>query len=68
MRNDASPVVVSEDVYYYPMDTAPLGKKVIALNEGGVAVFAVLTRDTLGHYKGWHPMIKERKDAKPNAS
>ena len=43
------------------MHNAPLGKKLIAINPGGVAVFAVLNKDNLKHYIEWCELPKKAK-------
>ena len=40
------------------MRAAPLGRKLMALNSGGVAVFASLTPSTLKHFVAWCPLPK----------
>lgn len=54
MKNDASPVVTT-DAYRFrsDMENAPLGKKLQAINEGGVAVYAVLNRENIKHFIEW---------------
>lgn len=58
MSNDAS-TVVSKDIEWYPLETAPLGAKVWALTTGRIGLSTVLTKDTLKHYLGWYPIPKE---------
>lgn len=38
------------------MKSAPTGRKLMALNSGGVAVFASLTPSTLKHFVAWCPL------------
>ena len=53
--------VATGPVYYYPMETGPIGQKVILCTEGRVAVFGVITEATRLFYVGWHPLMKIRK-------
>lgn len=65
MKNDASPVVTSDEVRFRSdMENAPLGKKIQAINEGGVAVYTVLNRETAKHYIEWLEVPK--RALKPN--
>lgn len=52
--NDANPVVTTDQLRFRAdMHNAPLGKKLLAINPGGVAVFAILTRANLHHFIEW---------------
>lgn len=63
MQSDAKDYVTGE-VWAMPIETAPLGKKLIAINEGGVAVFAVLTSGNRDMFTHWYPLPRVPKDAK----
>lgn len=47
--------------YCYDMELAPTGRKLIALNHGGVACFATLNSTNKKDFKAWSPLPKERK-------
>lgn len=55
---------VTAPIVYFNMDmsTAPKGGKLIALNPGRVATFAVLNESNKQHFIGWSPMPKIPKD------
>jgi hypothetical protein len=57
---DAKPYVVDPSYYWRPLATAPLGKKLQLLTEGGVAVHGVLTARDIREqwYRGWTPLPK----------
>lgn len=60
------PVSALAPMWNLDMAAAPLGRKVLALNPGGVAVFAALTPSTLKHFRAWCPLPKltvEQKDS-----
>lgn len=40
------------------MQSAPLGRKLLALNHGGVAAFASLTENNLKYFKAWCALPK----------
>lgn len=66
MTNDASPVASTDEFRMRTdMENAPLGKKLQLINEGGVAVYGTLTRDTLHHFIEWQyvPKRARRNDA-----
>ena len=48
------------------MENAPLGEKLLLINEGGVLVPGVLTRDTLSHFIEWQRVPKRalKKESK----
>lgn len=57
--NDANPVASTDQLRFrLDMNNAPLGKKVLAINPSGVAVFAVLTKETLKDYQEWCELPK----------
>ena len=58
ISNDAS-TIVSKDIEWYPLETAPLGAKVWALTTGHISLSTILTKDTLKYYLGWYPIPKE---------
>lgn len=58
-RNNS--VAVADDLTYLPMDTCPIGVKVLLLNRGGVAVLGVVRKGELDEWRGWFPLPKERK-------
>lgn len=60
--SDAKGYVVGE-VWAMPIDTAPLGKKLLAINEGGVCVFAVLTSANRDMFTHWYPLPRVPKNA-----
>jgi hypothetical protein len=55
------PVSAQQSEMCSDMSKAPLGRKVIAINPGGVAVFAVLSKDNLKHFIEWAPLPKRAK-------
>lgn len=51
--------VTAMDVHWsLDMSKAPMGRKLLALNPGGVAVFASLTPSTLKHFIAWCSLPK----------
>lgn len=60
-----APVTSAEPRWNLDMRSAPTGRKLLALNPGGVAVFASLTPSTLKYFRAWCPLPKltaEQKD------
>lgn len=60
------PVTSIEPAWNLDMAAAPVGRKLLALNPSGVAVFASLTPSTLKYFRAWCPLPKltiEQKDA-----
>ena len=58
------PVTAAVSEFNYDMSKAPRGGKLIVLNEGNCATFAVLNNENIKHFKAWAPMPKIRKDMK----
>jgi hypothetical protein len=59
MTNDASPVASTEELRMRSdMQNAPIGKKLLLINEGGVLVTGTLTRDIVAHYIEWQKVPK----------
>ena len=56
------PVTAPVSEFNYDMDTAPKGGKLIVLNHGGVATFAILSDRNNKDFQAWAPMPKIRKD------
>lgn len=54
--NAEKPVTAHAPQWCLDMKSAPLGRKLLALNSGGVAVFAALTSGTLKHFVAWCPL------------
>lgn len=53
-RNDASPVASTDEFRMRgDMHNAPLGKKLLLINEGGSLVTGTLTKATLSHFIEW---------------
>lgn len=53
---------VSQDRYWQPMDTCPMGVKVNLLSIHGVAVApSAVTPRTVHLYAGWEPLAKVKK-------
>lgn len=50
---------VDQDYYWRRMETCPLGAKVLLLNDGGVAIFGLVSTHTRGSFKGWAPLPKK---------
>ena len=60
-----TPPVTAEQVFWdMEMGHAPMGRKLIALNPGGVAVFASITPSTAHHYLAWCSLPKLTKQQK----
>ena len=53
---------ITGDYYYFDIETAPLNKKLIALNSGGVAIITHITHDNKNDFLGWFPLPRKRKD------
>lgn len=58
------PVTAPVSVFNYDMNAAPKGGKLLVLNHGNVATFAVLSDRNLKDFKAWAPMPKIREDMK----
>lgn len=59
MTNDASPVATTHEFRMRKdMENAPMGKKLLLINEGGVLVTGTLTRDSMKHYLEWQKLPK----------
>lgn len=58
------PLTDPDPEWNFNMAEAPHGKKLIALNPGGVAVFAVLSYRNLKDFQAWYPLprIPKEKD------
>jgi len=52
------PLTDADPVWCTDMDKAPHGRKLIALNPSGVAVFAVLSARNLRDFQAWYPLPK----------
>jgi hypothetical protein len=52
------PVTAREVSWSLDMKSAPMGRKLLALNPGGVAVFASITPSTAHHYLAWCSLPK----------
>lgn len=50
------PLTDSDPTWHTDMSKAPHGRKLIALNPGGVAVFAVLSARNLKDFTAWYPL------------
>ncbi len=50
------PLTDSDPVWNFDMSAAPHGRKLIALNPGKVAVFAVLSSRNLKDFTAWYPL------------
>lgn len=61
---NSNPVTSDEPRWIFDMQTAPLGRKLLALNHGGVAAFASLTENNLKHFKAWCALPKIPKEHK----
>ena len=61
---NGKPVTAQQSEFNYDMKAAPLGGKVIVLNPGNVATFAILTNVNRKDFKAWAPLPKIRKDKK----
>ena len=60
-----TPPVTAEEVFWsLDMAKAPMGRKLMALNPSGVAVFASITPSTAHHYLAWCSLPKLTKDQK----
>lgn len=55
------PVTAEVSYYNYDMDAAPKGGKLLVLNHGGVATFAVLSDKNKRDFRAWAPLPKVRK-------
>ena len=56
------PLTDSDPEWNTDMSKAPHGRKLIALNPGGVAVFAVLSSRNLKDFTAWYPLPRIPKD------
>ena len=69
------PLTDSDPEWNFDMSAAPHGRKLIALNPGNVAVFAVLSSRNLKDFSAWYPLpkvknahtTKEQEDAEQEA-
>lgn len=59
-----TPVTAPVSEFNYDMEVAPLGGKLIVLNPGNVATFAILSSSNKKYFKAWAPMPKIRSDMK----
>lgn len=60
--NDASPVASTDEFHMrLDMHNAPMGKKLLLINEGGVLVTGTLNNDNKGHYIEWQLVPKRAK-------
>ena len=58
-HNDANPVASTDEFRMRTdMHNAPMGKKLLLINEGGVLVTGVLSRDTAAHFIEWQYVPK----------
>lgn len=55
------PVTTSDIFFNMNMNACPTGRKVIALNPGKVACFAVITSTNRSDFLGWCPLPKVPK-------
>jgi hypothetical protein len=58
------PVTANVSEFNYDMDKAPIGGKLIVLNPGNVAAFAVLSSTNKKYFKAWAPLPRIRQDMK----
>jgi hypothetical protein len=58
------PVTAEEVSWSLDMKSAPMGRKLMALNPSGVAVFASITPNTAHHYLAWCSLPKLTKQQK----
>ena len=58
------PITALAPLWSLDMSKAPLGQKLLAMNPGGVAVFASLTPSTLKHFIAWCGLPKLTPDQK----
>lgn len=56
------PFTHEEPCWNFNMSNAPLGRKLIALNPGGVAVFAVLSYRNVKDFQAWYPLPRLPKE------
>ena len=56
------PLTDSDPEWNTDMSKAPHGRKLIALNPGGVAVFAVLSARNLKDFTAWYPLPRLPKN------
>lgn len=61
MTHIDKPVSSVHPMYSEDMSTAPHGRKLIALNPGGVACFAVITNSNVKDFIAWAPLPKRPK-------
>jgi len=57
------PVTTSKLYYNMNMAECPLGRKLLALNHGGVACFATITNTNRDDFQGWCALPKVPKKA-----
>jgi len=58
------PLTDSDPEWCTDMNAAPHGRKLIALNPSGVAVFTSLSSKNLHHFRAWYPLPRIPKDKK----
>lgn len=58
------PITHEDPEWDFDMSRAPHGRKLIALNPSGVAVFAVLSARNLRDFTAWYPLPKVRVSGK----
>lgn len=56
------PLTDSDPEWNFDMTSAPHGRKLIALNPSGVAVFAVLSARNINDFCGWYPLPRIPKE------
>ncbi len=56
------PLTDSDPEWNTDMSKAPHGRKLIALNPSGVAVFAVLSSRNLKDFTAWYPLPKVKHE------
>ena len=54
--------IIDPNYFYQPIETVPLGKKVLLLTKGRVAVLGHINRDDMKYYLGWSPLPKIPKE------
>jgi hypothetical protein len=58
------PVTATSSEFNYDMGAAPIGGKLIVLNHGNVATFAILSSENKKYFKAWAPMPRIQQDMK----
>lgn len=64
MELSDKPVTALDVHWSTDMTKAPLGRKLLAINPSGVAVFASITPSTMKHYLAWCSLPKFTQDQK----